>query len=264
MVIEGPVDPSADCWQQLQSWSQQPLGQRFHAREYQILRDIFPSLFGYYLVALGQPIDRAAMDVSPVSRRWSMQACFSKENATDLLGAPEQLPLASDSIDVVVLSHVLECCIDPVAILKEVDRVLIAQGHVIILGFNPLSLWRGYFALQRRDSQHNPFRIIELCGISRLRSWLALLGLETLSVQYHSHGLPNLRGAEQAPLETLAARHGPFTGGGYVLLARKRVSTLTPIRPRWALRPLAPQSVASLHQCEANAPSRVVTEQEPS
>jgi hypothetical protein len=41
----------------------------------------------------------------------------------------------------VVLPHALELARDPHHALREVERVLVPEGRVVISGFNPASLW---------------------------------------------------------------------------------------------------------------------------
>ena len=53
----------------------------------------------------------------------------------------DSLPFASDSIDAIFLPHTLELVEDPYAVLREAERVLCAEGCLMICGFNPLSGW---------------------------------------------------------------------------------------------------------------------------
>lgn len=244
-------------WMGLQAWYEQPSGQRFGIAETRILEDILPLLFGYYLVALGEPVGSDALAFSPVSRRWFMGFPGALERRVDLQVEPGQLPFATDSVDVLILSHVLECCADPISALKEVDRVLIPEGHIIILGFNPYSLWGLWPGLSRRRRVNRPLQGGAMHSVPRLRSWLALLGLETLKVRFHSYRPPmhsTVGYSRLALLETVGQRYLRPLGGGYVLLAKKRVSTLTPIRPRWfARRPLSNEGIATLYEGEWSA-----------
>lgn len=242
-------------WDRLQRWYRHPAGQRFGVAEAEILREVLPFLFGYYLMALGEPLGPELLRASPVSRHWLMGTGRCSSASPALMTAPEQLPIATDSIDVLVLSHVLEFCTDPVAALKEVDRVLIPEGHALILGFNPLSLWGLWSGLGRRQQgPENPLRGADTCSVPRLRSWLALLGLEMVSVYYHSYRPPLAESPSPerlAFLETWGRRYWRPAGGGYVLLAKKRVSTLTPIGPRWfARRSLPTEGVAALYDAD--------------
>src|SRR6202142_1225286 len=53
----------------------------------------------------------------------------------------DTLPFRSDSIDAIFLPHTLELVEDPYAVLREAERVLIAEGCLMICGFNPFSGW---------------------------------------------------------------------------------------------------------------------------
>ncbi len=67
-----------------------------------------------------------------------MNSIVSKDT---FLAEAENIPLASDSIDVVVLPHVFEYSNNPHRLLRELDRILIDDGHLVILGINRFSLW---------------------------------------------------------------------------------------------------------------------------
>lgn len=256
MFIRQSTDnEQAARWRGLQQWYRQPLGQRFGAAESGILQEMLPLLFGYYLIALGEPLTPELLQVSPVSRRWLMGLTPEVGRQAELLLAPEQLPIATDSVDVLVLSHVLEFSRDPVATLKEVDRVLIAEGYAIILGFNPLSLWGLWYALGgRHRRREHPFNGADVCSVSGLRSWLALLGLETVAVHYHSYRPPLRESSTRERssfMESIGQRHCRSSGGGYILLAKKRVSTLTLLRPRWFGRhPASTEGIAASYEAD--------------
>ena len=59
----------------------------------------------------------------------------------DLLTEPAALPFAAASLDLLLLPHTLELSLDPHATLREVERVLVPEGRVVISGLNPASLW---------------------------------------------------------------------------------------------------------------------------
>ena len=62
-------------------------------------------------------------------------------SSADIRARPTQLPIVSDSIDAVLLPHILEFATDPYAIVREADRVLVGEGRLLVLGFRPWSLW---------------------------------------------------------------------------------------------------------------------------
>lgn len=221
---------------ELRDWYGTPLGRALAGLEQEHLARHLPDLFGYHLLTLDPPYPQGALDSSRISHRilLSHPSCSGSEGRS-LEGEAERLPFAADTLDAILLPHVLERSRDPHQVLREVDRCLVPEGHVLILGFNPLSWW-GLWGLVARWRQPTPWRLHAISP-GRLRDWLSLLGFDTLRVVPLFHRPPlqsertldRLRGLEpRRPLAWLA--------GAYFLLARKRVATLTPIRPRWRPR----------------------------
>jgi len=63
------------------------------------------------------------------------------DSGATLIADPLQVPLANQSLDLLVLPHALELTDDPRHVLREVERVLVPEGRVVICGLNPVSLW---------------------------------------------------------------------------------------------------------------------------
>jgi SAM-dependent methyltransferase len=182
-----------------------------------------------------------------------------------LCAEPTQLPLATSSVDLVVLAHALEFHPTPHQLLREVDRVLKLDGHVLAIGFNPWSL----FGVRRVLAEHWIPWSGHFYGARRVADWCAVLGIHPrarASVLFKPpvHRQWLRRGLQ--PLEAL----GQLTtrgGGVYLLLACKYSLPLTPSPalswqwPTWAPPPLgvrprpAPQSVHSARHATA-APER--------
>lgn len=225
-------------WTELRPWYSSPLGKLFGVAESACLANVIPLLFGYHILVLGTPFDNDVFAGSPIPHRWRLEGTEPGEGAnTDLLADPAALPIATECIDVVVLPHTLEFATAPYAVLREVDRVLIPEGHVIVLGFNPFSLW-GLWRLLQSKSGKTPWNG-RFLSVARMRDWLTLLGFDIVSVTYCFYRPPLRQPALMNKLlflENLGAKGGYGGGGGYLMLAKKRVSTLTPIKPRWLTR----------------------------
>src|SRR6204780_92749 len=143
----------------------------------------------------------------------------------------ETLPFRSDSIDAILLPHTLELVEDPYAVLREAERVLTGEGCLLICGFNPFSGWgaRRLFG-QYFGRPAFPPGTQRMLSERRLRDWVALLGFDVDSVHGYLGFLPLKGGlSEVHPRRAL-------TAGAYLLKARKRVSTLSLIRPRRRVR----------------------------
>jgi len=236
--------------QRLRQWYKNRPGVWLQDEEQQVLDSALPDLFGYHLlqVGLSHHVDcsrasriphRVVMDVDLVQEVMTVREVGHESPcpSSPVQGLAEALPFASDSLDVVLLPHTLEFTSNPHEVLREADRVLIADGHVVILGFNPWGLWM-FWRLVLAWRGKPPW-----CGRflrpARLRDWLKLLGFDVVASHgyffrppFRHYGIMN----RLRFLERLGARLWPFFGGAYLLVARKRVATLTPVRPRWRPR----------------------------
>jgi SAM-dependent methyltransferase len=153
----------------------------------------------------------------------------------EVRGRFESLPLAAESVDLVVVQHVLEFSNDPHPLLRELDRVLMPEGHVVLMCFNPWSFWgmRRWF-----NPQANAPWFGHAIGQRRVHDWLALLGYDVQAEAWSAHACltqkyPRMNGFLRRWLAQLL----PRSGSVYMLWARKRVSMPAPIRHRWRLMP---------------------------
>ena len=234
-------------WLQFQQWYATALGKRLAKQEKQILDEFLPDLFGYYLLQCGCPEIQAELEAGNWLRasRVSVRFCldFDKNQGVSLQSNLAHLPIKSDSLDIVILPHVLDYSSEPHQVLREAERVLIAEGHVVILGFNPWSIWN-VFRLFMFWTKEPPWNA-HFLSAHRVIDWLALLGFDVVEHKGYFQQLPLQSEGLSKKLgffEKILKRFIPKLGAGYVLVARKRVETLTPIRPRWRTKP---QVVAS-------------------
>jgi SAM-dependent methyltransferase len=230
--------PAAQQLQSLREWCRQPLGQDLSFTEEQALCEVLGDIFGYHLVVLDPPGEPESLDASRILHRVVLSRCHQGSgNTTSVLAQPETLPLRADSVDAFVLPHVLDVSADPHQVLRETDRCLVAEGHLIILGFNPRGWWglrRLLFGWRGRV----PWSL-KFVGLPRLREWLSLLGFDTLQARYIFPHPPWHYGRERSEgrlLQRLHHERWPLFAASYLLVARKRVATLTPVKPRWRPR----------------------------
>jgi len=217
---------SADA---LDRWYRTPLGRRVADEERRLLEEQLPRLFGYTLLQIGASPLADTLHRSPINQRIVLGA----EGGVRAL--PEQLPIAADSVDLVILPHTIELSDDPHQLLREVERVLIPEGHLLIFGFNPWSIWGLRNLLSRRASGDMPWSG-RFLSVGKVEEWFSLLGFELLMSRYQLFQLPIHRPLTLGKMGSLFKHYVPCLGGGYCLLVRKRVSTLTPIRPAWGNR----------------------------
>ena len=151
----------------------------------------------------------------------------------------EALALPEDSIDVVVLHHVLEFCADPHQVLREVKRVLIPNGKLFVISINPFSPLAARFTLAVMIGQQHFLR--QSIGSHRLHDWLELLEMPTLGWQNGFHQLPINNDkflSWQSKFADFSQKHSMPMGGVFMLEAVKQIHGMTAIKPkRMAWRP---------------------------
>ena len=195
------------------------------------MRRVLERVFGEQLLQIGCWGGRQAFLRYARTQRKAL-VDWRTDGEPDLVCDPSQLAIASDSVDAVILPHTLERIPSPHALLREVDRILRADGQLIVLSFAPTGPWglrhllspAGYPVGQRRMIREG-----------RLRDWLELLSFEVGTARRYCHTLPleQFRRVGTFPKEEWAQRWLPMLCGGYLLHAQKRVHPLTPIRPLW-------------------------------
>ncbi len=161
----------------------------------------------------------------------------------DMLANFEALPLPSQSLDLVVLAHTLELADDAHQTLREVERVLMPEGRVVVIGFNPASLWglagQGARAGARLGLCGAAPDTGELLGPRRLRDWFKLLGLQVETGCFGCYRPPwaSEHWLDRAAwMETAGQRWWPFFGSLYMVVAVKRVRAMRLIGPAWKRR----------------------------
>ena len=219
----------------LQRWYGTSVGDVVIAALKQKLDALLPQIFGYYALQIGHISSRIDL-LSGCRIKHQIRMDISRDS-TDLRSSADALPFHEDSLDLILLVHSLEFSHVPHRILREVDRTLIPEGHVLVVGFNPISTFGMSKALFQWQSR------APWCGrfysTPRVRDWLSLLGFVTVDTHYVAYRPPIQRWGlhkRLAVFERLGDSFLPYCGGVYALLAQKKLATLTPIRPRWLPR----------------------------
>jgi len=246
----------------LDRWLQSPAGAYVRAWEQACLDELTADIFGFNAIQIGLPqIDALAANRMP--NKWQAATRTSTADELALTASAKQiavaldfadLPFASQSLDLVVLPHVLEFAAEPHQVLREVERVLIPEGQVIICGFNPASLWGVRQGMGRITSSDYLPAAGEFISMPRMKDWLKLLNLgDTRS--YFGCYAPPFRSAHWldrfAFAEGAGRRWWPYLGAVYIVHAIKRVKGMHIIGPAWNRKPAkAPQAVPATNRNE--------------
>ncbi len=155
-----------------------------------------------------------------------------------LLTDAAALPFDADSLDLLVLPFLLEFHNNPHQVLREAQRVLRPEGQLLILGFNPLSLWG-----LRNSISHAlaPGKTAfpwpgNYLGVHRLKDWLKLLDFDVARGHFGCYAPPchSDRAFEHLHwLESAGDRWWGFAGSCYALTAIKRIPGMTLLTPNW-------------------------------
>ena len=225
--------------------------------EQRCLEQLTVDIFGFNALQIGLPqID--ALKGNRMPNKW----------LADVHGGPQvavvhdlaEMPFASQSLDLIVLPHVLEFSIEPHQVLREVERVLIPEGRLIICGFNPASLW-GIRHISGRLSGA-PFLPLdgELISVPRLKDWLKLLNLEVSEGHFGCYAPPcrtDVWLRRFGMIERAGERWWPFLGAVYMVQAIKRVTAMRLIGPVRHLQMGTARAVPATHKIHpAGAPKK--------
>lgn len=210
------------------------------AWEQRCLDNLTADIFGYNAVQIGMPeIDALAASRMPYKLLADRRTRAGQELARPVALTLDytELPFASQSIDLVVLPHVLEFSTDPHQVLREVERVLIPEGQLIICGFNPASLWGARHVLRRVGGTSFLPRTEELISMPRMKDWLKLLNMGASQTHFGCYA-PACRTDTWLKrynfMDNAGSRWWPYFGGVYVIQAIKRVKGMHLIGPAWA------------------------------
>jgi SAM-dependent methyltransferase len=245
----------------LQSWFETPLGAYLLAFEQQYFDQEVADVFGFNAFQLGLTAqDFLRANRIPLHCRLSTSA----EHLTGEHGARMQadfhaLPILGSGADLVLLPHVLEFSDNPHQVLREVARILMPEGHVIVSGFNPWSMWGARQAFER-SSDAFPWRG-QFINLPRLKDWMALLGLEITGGRMCCYIPPVMQQpwmGRLSFLEALGDRWWPFAGGVYFLHAVKRVQGMRVITPQWKRALVKSKQLAPVPHRVQNGEDRLV------
>jgi SAM-dependent methyltransferase len=225
-VRSEPVEPFAAVRQ----WLETPFGQALLAQEARVVEEAFDGIFGEQCLQLGlwgEPntfLRFARTQRSACIADWPNVADEARPAA---VGHLHRLPVASESVDAVLLPHTLDYSDERShAILREVDRVLRPHGHLVLLGCKPGGLW----GLRRLiPGAGLPPATNRLISDRQLSDWLQLLDMRIHGVTryFFRWPLPGNKGTTNPLWESRGRRFWPELAACYMLTAQSIVEPTT-------------------------------------
>lgn len=234
-MVKPTLPPPNACQQWYASYAGQEALAQLKFQVDQLSNDIF----GYYALELGALVGTTSLlSQSRISTKLSLSP--QAHVNPDIIAAPDQLPLDFQSLDLVVAAHVLDESVQPHQVLRELERVLMPEGHCILIGFNPIS-WRG--VLQRLPWK--PKAATHYRHVLRVKDWLNVLGFEVLAIytlKAKRHDNSNVKKTLWQRLKSgwqrVEQTYQLFSSPLYIIHAQKKVAHLTMITPK---RPVLPR-----------------------
>ena len=234
--------------QDLAAWSETELGKYLVVSEQEVSNEHLAETAGYRAMLLKVANTGFNLDSAPQLHKFTLSPTDGGDAAT--LTDLDALPLPSDVVELGVLHHVLDCAEFPHEALKESARVVQASGHLIIIGYNPWSLF-GLWRLFGRMFSKNAIWKCRCLSVGRVADWLKLVGFQAEKITYGSFRPPFKSARLLSKLglfdQRLGRPHFPF-GNFYVITARK--IRLRPIRGKqeWLVKAMKPVRLTSRTQ----------------
>lgn len=244
---------------ELREWYQSALGQAVLDVVSDKFDHILPGIFGYQGMQVGQIApQRELLASAGLHRRIVVDSC-AESSSSHISGELEQLPISSDCMNLVFYPHSLEFCESPHAALREADRVLTADGHLLLMGFNPYS----QFGVRRVVGRSVPWSG-RTYSRARIQDWLSVLGFRMVTAENVF-----LRPPVNRERVLSATRHVEkvqkllgVIGGVYLIHARKQSMPMTLARQKW-LNPRGRLVTGAFSQSAGRIASRNKTDPAP-
>lgn len=216
-------------------WHHLPIGEEIKRLTEQNLAQFGRQFFGYHMVRLGDLSCQLTLSDCPIKNQ--IHQTSKAAGCATLVSKADSLPYQENSIDAFILAHELDYARDPHQILREVDRCIIPNGYVVIVGFNPYSLagLAKYLPIKKQNLLHEA----RFFSVTRIKDWLHLLGFEIIEEQKQlvSEMLFERPVSRQYRVQRWAEQYLSAFGSVYTLVAQKRELPLSLIKAKWKLQP---------------------------
>ncbi len=218
----------------ISDWYESELGQAVLEQERKVLDQLLPSMFGYYLLQTGLGRPQQLTGSSTIGHKiFCGEAVYHDAPMASIATRITDLAIQSESVDVALVHHSLDFDSNPHHTLREISRVVIPGGKLIVIGFNPWSVW-GLMRFFHPGTTEIPWAG-NFISPYRLSDWLSLLDYQVEGCESVFHGLPTTRRRwvnSFGWLDVMGKRWWPQFGAVYTLVATKRVATMTQVKPK--------------------------------
>lgn len=194
-------------------------------------------VFGYYLVQIGQTTKIDLLSENRINYKIIVDSLLNQDNCLSnyckVTANIDYLPFKSDSIDAVFIPHTLETVPDPYHLLRQVDKMILPEGNLVISGFNPFGR---HLVSIRLGKYRKQLKQVHFIKEARIVDWLNLLGYDIECIRYKR--VETKQGFFSVVINKIVLilnRMGIEFGNVYVILAKKRIESSKPIDLNWKL-----------------------------
>lgn len=227
---------------QIRTWFNGEHGTYLLSLEKPIIDKALSYYFGRFLLQAGPLFSLHA----PIRNMTEIVSVGISDSGADIIHEEHAWPILTEGVECVVLHHALDFASSPHDVLREAARCVRPGGHLLIVGFNPYSLWGIY-----RHCTRSVLNKTHSLSYMRLTDWLRLLGFSVERQWKGGYGLPK---SKWTKLELMGQRKNWFGNGFYIISARKLMVTPTPSekKRRSILGGLAPIPVVNRSDAKIN------------
>ncbi|MRI34170.1 hypothetical protein EOPP23_14345 [Endozoicomonas sp. OPT23] len=241
--------------QNISEWLATGAGQYLLESEKRIINQELNYIFGYHAVELSVSSEFQLLADSQVSRNFRFSTSPENRQTSQLALDCFQWPVKPASLDLVLLHHLIETSDRPHRLLSEAGNTIIPGGKMIVVGFNPWSLYqltRLFSSKARRR-----FQGIHCISSRRMKDWLTLLGFRVEKIHQSAYLFPLNRLMKKKRSDLLEKQCSrwflPF-GSFYIIVATRETPGMTPIKSSWKgmNQPLVHQPIAGSSRVREN------------
>lgn len=217
----------------MDQWAFNPHGLYLLNAERDALDTVLPKLFGYHLLQIGGPIKHSLIDNSVIDHHIHMAREYSTGfNGSCVIGDPYHLPFLPESVDVVLMPHILDYVRYPAQVIKSAYNTLIPEGTLIVIGFNPFSLWGIAKLCHTNELVYDQARLKSRSQIIYLlrSQGFEIVKRKTLCFRWPSSSKEKIE--HSVIMEPFGQLMMPSFGGVYMIVARKKVEKMITIMPK--------------------------------
>jgi len=216
-----------------EQWFQTALGRKLLADQRSKIDDVTRRIFGYQQLELPVSHRLPMGNATSLGHKMMVVPQYQPDMPENtLISLSHELAVRHDSIDLAILHHALDFAASHHQALREASQAVKSSGYLLIVGFNPISLWGVRKLLSRKKTA--PWNGRFISG-QRIEDWLSVLDFEVSNSSCHFYRPPFESHSvleRFSFMDKLDKRDTPM-GAYYMILAKKQVGCSISVKPSW-------------------------------